>query len=191
MKIVRLLIQTIAHVRRRKQSQMRVEPRETVLNLKRSCYVAAALLSASSPTFANELSGTWLRDTGEARVKFESCGDAMCGTIIWLKPGIDSKAKIGQRVFYDMKPAGPNAWSGKAFGPDTGSVISRQTVRPWLQSQQFGLHCRWNDLQIDELDESALTLPNGPIRRETSRDQGRLQECLSRPKNKCSRPSPN
>jgi uncharacterized protein (DUF2147 family) len=122
MQIVRLLIQTIAHVRRRKQSQMCVEPRETVLNLKRSCYVAAALLSAASPTFANELSGTWLRDTGEARVEFESCGDAMCGTIIWLKPGIDSKAKIGQRVFYDMKPAGPNAWSGKAFGPDTGSV---------------------------------------------------------------------
>jgi uncharacterized protein (DUF2147 family) len=120
--IVRLLIQTIAHVRRRNQSQIRVEPREIVLKPKRSCYVVAAFLSAASPSFANELSGTWLRDTGEARVRFESCSDAMCGTIIWLKPGIDSKAKIGQRVFYDMKPAGPNAWTGKAIGPDTGSV---------------------------------------------------------------------
>jgi hypothetical protein len=190
MQIVRLLIQTIAHVRRRKQSQMCVEPRETVLNLKRSCYVAAALLSAASPTFANELSGTWLRDTGEARVEFESCGDAMCGTIIWLKPGIDSKAKIGQRVFYDMKH-GSERVVRESFRPRHRLRLSRQTVRPGLQSQRFGLHCRWNDLQIDELDESALTRPNGPIRRETSRDEGRLQECLSRLKNKCSRPSPN
>ena len=92
------------------------------MKVKRSCYFVALFLSAASPSFASELSGVWLRDTGEARVKFDSCGDAMCGTIIWLKPGIDSKAKIGQRVFYDMRPAGNNSWTGKALGPDTGSV---------------------------------------------------------------------
>jgi uncharacterized protein (DUF2147 family) len=96
--------------------------RRNVMNLKRLCYFLAVFLSVASPSFANELSGTWLRDTGEARVRFDSCGDAMCGTIIWLKPGIASKAKSGQRVFYDMKPAGANSWAGKAVGPDSGSV---------------------------------------------------------------------
>src|ERR1700745_2410384 len=95
--------------------------REIMMKLRHCCFVAV-LLSVASPACANQLSGTLLRDTGEARVKFDPCGDAMCGTIIWLKPGIDSKAKIGQRVFYDMRPAGPNAWTGKALGPDTGSV---------------------------------------------------------------------
>jgi len=98
--------------------------RRNVTKLRRLCCFAAVFLSAPSPSFANELSGIWLRDTGEARVKFDSCGDAMCGTIIWLKPGIASKAKIGQRVFYDMKPAGANSWIGKAIGPDSGSVYS-------------------------------------------------------------------
>jgi uncharacterized protein (DUF2147 family) len=92
------------------------------MKLKRACYFIAAFLSAASPGFANELSGIWLRDTGEARVRFDTCGDAMCGTIIWLKPGIASRAKLGQRVFYDMKPVGAHAWTGKAFGPDTGAV---------------------------------------------------------------------
>ena len=98
--------------------------RGNVMKLRRLCCFASVFLSTASPSFANELSGIWLRDTGEARVKFDSCGDAMCGTIIWLKPSTASKAKIGQRVFYDMKPAGANSWIGKALGPDSGSVYS-------------------------------------------------------------------
>ena len=94
------------------------------MNLKHLCTFTALLLSAASPAFANELSGVWQRDTGEARVKFTSCGDAMCGTITWLKPDTASKAKVGQRVFYDMKPSGANTWTGKAVGPDTGSIYS-------------------------------------------------------------------
>jgi uncharacterized protein (DUF2147 family) len=95
---------------------------EKVMKAKRLCQFVAAFLFATSPSYAEELSGVWLRDTGEARLRFDACGDAMCGTIVWLRPGIASKAKVGQRVFYDMKPAGANSWTGKAVGPDTGSV---------------------------------------------------------------------
>jgi len=128
------------------------------MKLKRSCYFAALLLSAASP-IANELSGVWLRDTGEARVKFDSCGDAMCGTIIWLKPGIDSKAKIGQRVFYDMKPAGPNAWTGKALGPDTGSIyVGKLSV----QGSKIGID---RHAAINGADDAVHFGPSGPIDR--------------------------
>ena len=69
-------------------------------------------------------SGTWLRDTGASKVKFAPCGGAICGHIVWLKPGVDPKAKVGQRVFFDMKPSGPNSWSGSAFNPEDGKTYT-------------------------------------------------------------------
>jgi len=57
-------------------------------------------------------------------VKFDTCGDAICGNIAWLKPGADTKAKVGQRLFFDMRPDGPNSWTGKAANPDNGSIYS-------------------------------------------------------------------
>ena len=129
------------------------------MKVKRSCYFVAFFLPAASPSFASELSGVWLRDTGEARVKFDSCGDAMCGTIIWLKPGIDSKTKIGQRVFYDMKPAGPNAWTGKALGPDTGSIyVGKLSV----QGSKIGID---RHAAINGADDAVHFGPSGPIDR--------------------------
>jgi hypothetical protein len=40
------------------------------------------------------------------RVKFDQCGDALCGNVVWVKPGSDMKAKVGQRQFYDMRRDG-------------------------------------------------------------------------------------
>jgi uncharacterized protein (DUF2147 family) len=85
--------------------------------------LAAATLAAS-PAFSADVSGTWLRDTGASKVKFAPCGGAICGHIVWLKPGADPKAKVGQRVFFDMKPNGPNSWSGSAFNPEDGKTYT-------------------------------------------------------------------
>lgn len=73
---------------------------------------------------AQGVTGTWLRDTGASHVKFAPCGDALCGSIAWLKPGVETPAKIGQRIFYDMKPSGENAWSGSAFNPEDGKTYT-------------------------------------------------------------------
>lgn len=82
-----------------------------------------SLLLCATPAFANDLSGTWLRDTGASRVKFAKCGDALCGTISWLKD-TNGPAKLGQKIFYDMKPAGDGKWEGKAFNPEDGKTYS-------------------------------------------------------------------
>jgi uncharacterized protein (DUF2147 family) len=84
----------------------------------------AAATFAASPAFSADVSGTWLRDTGASKVKFAPCGGAICGHIVWLKPGADPKAKVGQRVFFDMKPNGPNSWSGSAFNPEDGKTYT-------------------------------------------------------------------
>ena len=43
---------------------------------------------------------------------------------MWLKPGSASKAKVGQGLFFDMRPTGANSWTGKAANPDNGSIYS-------------------------------------------------------------------
>ncbi|HVR57205.1 MAG TPA: hypothetical protein VMT72_10300 [Pseudolabrys sp.] len=66
-----------------------------------------ALLLAASPCFAEEVLGTWTSDEDAMRVKFDPCGDALCGNVIWVKPGSDVKAKVGRRLFYDAHVALP------------------------------------------------------------------------------------
>jgi len=86
---------------------------------------AGVLLAATAaPARAGDVTGTWLRDTGASKVKFAHCGGALCGSIVWIKPGTDTPAKVGQKVFYDMKPDGADAWSGSAFNPEDGKTYT-------------------------------------------------------------------
>lgn len=94
------------------------------MNLVRLCLTSTALLLTTAPSLADEVLGTWLRDNGALKVKFEPCGDAVCGNVVWLKSGSESKAKVGQRLFFDMHPDGTNSWTGKAAAPDDGSIYS-------------------------------------------------------------------
>ena len=94
------------------------------MNVVRLCLALMAFLLTTSPSVADGVLGTWLRDNEALQVKFEPCGDAICGNIVWLRPGSDSKAKVGQRLFFDMRPTGANAWTGKAASPDNGSAYA-------------------------------------------------------------------
>lgn len=85
--------------------------------------LAALALGLAGPAVAQDVTGTWLRDTGASRVRFQKCGEAMCGTISWLKDP-NGPAKLGQRIFYDMKPSGAGKWSGSAFNPEDGKTYS-------------------------------------------------------------------
>lgn len=100
-----------------------VEPEETIMTKRLSVAAAAAVLIGCGAAQAQELGGTWQRDTGASRVRFAKCGEALCGTISWLKDA-NGPAKIGQRIFYDMKPNGAGRWSGSAFNPEDGKTYS-------------------------------------------------------------------
>ena len=89
----------------------------------RAALTAVFLTAFVPPAAAAELGGVWLRDNGASRVRVAPCGDSMCGTIIWLKD-TKGEAKIGQRVFYNMKANGANAWTGNAFNPEDGKTYS-------------------------------------------------------------------
>ena len=85
--------------------------------------IAAALAIFATPSLAQEVTGTWLRDSGASKVRLAKCGEAVCGTISWLKDS-GGPAKLGQRIFYDMKPSGAGKWSGSAFNPEDGKTYS-------------------------------------------------------------------
>lgn len=85
----------------------------------------SALTLATAPALAGDPSGTWLRETGASHVKIAPCGGgAYCGSLSWLKPGVETPAKVGQRIFYDMKPDGTDTWKGSAFNPEDGKTYS-------------------------------------------------------------------
>ena len=86
--------------------------------------IAAVLLASTGPAVAGELKGEWLNEDGKAKVRFFNCGGAICGSLSWLKDPKNDTAKVGQQVFFDMKPSGDNTWKGSAFNPDDGKAYS-------------------------------------------------------------------
>jgi uncharacterized protein (DUF2147 family) len=86
-----------------------------------------------------EVSGIWLTQAGDAKVRVSKCGGGICGVVVWLrdpidpatgKPAVDDKnpnpalAKrpmIGLPLFMGMRPNGANKWSGQIYNADDGS----------------------------------------------------------------------
>ena len=86
--------------------------------------LAGLAVLAASAAMAADATGEWMRDDGAAKVRFSPCGgDALCGFIAWKKDP-SGPAKIGEQVFFDMKPNGPGAWAGTAYNPEDGKRYS-------------------------------------------------------------------
>jgi uncharacterized protein (DUF2147 family) len=77
---------------------------------------------SATPALAGDIIGNWQRSDGAARIRMSPCGDGVCGSITWLKNS-ESNAKIGQRVFSNLKESG-GSWSGSAFNPEDGKSYS-------------------------------------------------------------------
>lgn len=86
--------------------------------------LAAALCIVAGTARAADATGVWMRSDGTSKVRISKCGDALCGSISWLKNPEESKGKVGQRVFFDMQPDGGDAWAGKAFNPEDGKTYT-------------------------------------------------------------------
>jgi uncharacterized protein (DUF2147 family) len=85
--------------------------------------------------------GFWLTEAGDAKVRVTRCGEALCGTIVWLKvpidaatgkPQVDDKNPnpalarrpiIGLNLFHKMKPSGDH-WSGRIYNADNGKTYA-------------------------------------------------------------------
>jgi uncharacterized protein (DUF2147 family) len=110
--------------------------------------VALVLLSGIAVTTAraDDPTGSWLTQMGEAHIKVAKCGkSAMCGTVAWLRDAIDTKtgqppvdsqnpdpAKrsrkiLGIRIFA-MEPDGNGAYTGEIYNSDDGKTYKGRLV---------------------------------------------------------------
>jgi uncharacterized protein (DUF2147 family) len=91
----------------------------------RTLLVALALTAALSAASAGEATGLWIRDDGSAKLRFVPCGGGgtLCGFLAWKKES-GGPARVGQKLFSDMKPNGEDSWAGSAFNPEDGKRYS-------------------------------------------------------------------
>jgi uncharacterized protein (DUF2147 family) len=79
----------------------------------RTAAVVFALMLATTGVSAEELIGTWLTQQGDARIHVAKCGNAMCGTVAWLRDAVD--ARTGQPPT-DIKNPNPSLRTRKVLG---------------------------------------------------------------------------
>ena len=102
-----------------------------------------AELALSNTASAADPTGTWLTEGGKSQVKVVHCGNALCGSVIWLKEPNDpetGKAKtdfrnqdaakrnrplIGLEIVLGMQPSGTSdKWTGEVYNPEDGKTYS-------------------------------------------------------------------
>jgi uncharacterized protein (DUF2147 family) len=107
-------------------------------------FVIAALaalygLPGAHAQAGGEVSGVWLTQAGDAKVRVSRCSGGICGVVVWLKdpinaatgkpqvddknpnPALAKRPMIGLPLFMGMRPSGQNRWSGQIYNADDGS----------------------------------------------------------------------
>jgi len=86
--------------------------------------LSALALALALPAAADPVLGLWQtgpdRKDQVAHVTVEPCGGAICGTILraYDKSGQQvTTPNIGKRVFWDLRPVGPDRYEGRAYVP--------------------------------------------------------------------------
>jgi uncharacterized protein (DUF2147 family) len=73
-----------------------------------------ASLAAATPG-PSDISGSWMRSDGSARIHVASCGNQICATNTWIRDAGGDEA-VGDRLVMSLTPNGQAAFSG--FGYD-------------------------------------------------------------------------
>lgn len=90
--------------------------------------------------------GVWLTQDRDAHVRIANCGDALCGTIIWIKDPIDpetdrpltdkrnpdpakrERSVVGTTIMFGMRPSGAGRWSGRFYNTRDGQTYEGNLI---------------------------------------------------------------
>ena len=97
-------------------------PTEKLVSILRS---AVFLLLGCAPVAAKSHSpyGLWACGDGNARVRFERCGPALCAVNEWVRPRSGDE-KAGDQLVLNVAPAGPDVLAGEAFDPQRDAIYA-------------------------------------------------------------------
>ena len=79
---------------------------------------ALVLMAATGALAGSDPSGVWINDTGRGAVEIKPCGAALCGHVVWVKDGADTKG-CGRQIIGDASSAGGGRWdNGWIYSPE-------------------------------------------------------------------------
>jgi uncharacterized protein (DUF2147 family) len=83
----------------------------------------AGVAAAQSPAPAADVTGVWIDHTGQGAVEIATCGNRVCGRVVWLKnPSHKSRSGkriCGTQVLGDLQKRSTTAWeSGWIYNPE-------------------------------------------------------------------------
>lgn len=97
---------------------------------------AAGIVSMSAvPSLAGDAEGDWVRPNGASKIRISSCGNALCGKLIWLKTPRNDTANpdaskrdrplVGVQIVQSMKPTKKtDQWKGKVYNAEDGKTYT-------------------------------------------------------------------
>ncbi|NRG19135.1 DUF2147 domain-containing protein [Rhizobiales bacterium] len=106
--------------------------------IKTSAIAATALATvtlAVPQAGAADATGVWSRPSGSSRIQISSCGNALCGKLVWLKeprndvnnpdPAKRGNPLLGTEIVLGMKPTGKaDTWKGKVYNAEDGKTYT-------------------------------------------------------------------
>ncbi|WP_230722041.1 DUF2147 domain-containing protein [Martelella mediterranea] len=95
------------------------------MNRRNSFLLALPLAAAPGLAEASDLAGVWARGDGKARVLVEQCGNDLCATNVWVRPGTRNE-RVGDTLVMDVDPVGPSRYEGQARDVRRGLTYSME-----------------------------------------------------------------
>lgn len=108
--------------------------------------MAATIPLPGNAQTTNAVTGIWLTEKGDARIRITTCGAGICGKVIGLrepvdpdtgKPATDNKNPnpalaqrpvVGLNLFNDMRATGPASWAGRIYNADDGQFYASKVM---------------------------------------------------------------
>lgn len=79
---------------------------------------------------------TYRNPSNSVHIRPQPCGAKICGVVVWANEKAKADAAkggtprlIGQQLFKDFTPDGPNRWKGSVFVPDINKTFSGHVTR--------------------------------------------------------------
>jgi uncharacterized protein (DUF2147 family) len=119
-----------------------------------------------APALAANPVGTWLTGDKKGKVKIVNCGEAICGSLVWLQEPNDPETHqpktdkhnadtskqgrplLGIPIVLSMKPSSAEVWQGQVYNAEDGSTYSGSFTMTGANSAQLkgcvmgGLICK-------------------------------------------------
>ena len=94
---------------------------------------ASFLLAGAAAAESGRITGVWLTENGDSKIRISPCGRSYCGTVVWAKtngvdennpdPGLRKRSIVGMPLTKDIRPAG-DRYAGSIYNPENGKTYS-------------------------------------------------------------------